>query len=223
MKQPQIFTTASLPNAICENIADSQTRGPVEVDKNNPVYQLSVDDLSNRGVAESALDQSVDNGFVPRTTEPSSQLNISLVVDSGGNGNMDNHLPPHALGYNPSPESECTTNPNSTRTSHHPLELHYAASGNEAGFVWRNQYESTSSIVEIDADPTMTSALFSRIDPDPTMTSTLFSQIDPDPTMSSTLFSRIDPDPTMSSTLFNSSQVNSNAHTLFERGYLELW
>ncbi|KAL2359042.1 hypothetical protein RJZ56_008127 [Blastomyces dermatitidis] len=184
-----------------------------------------------------AIDQSVDNGFVPRTTEPSAQLNISLVVDSGGNGNMDNHLPPHALGYNPPPESECTTNPNSTRTSHHPLELHYAASGNEAAFVWRNQYESTSSIDEIDADPTMTSTLFSRIDPDPTMSSTLFSRIDPDPTMSSTLFSRIDPDPTMSSTLFsridpdptmnstlfNSSQVNSNAHTLFERGYLELW
>ncbi|OJD27156.1 hypothetical protein ACJ73_01464 [Blastomyces percursus] len=40
--ESQIFTTASPPNAICENIAVSQTLEPLEVDKNNPVYQPGV-------------------------------------------------------------------------------------------------------------------------------------------------------------------------------------
>ncbi|QSS60791.1 hypothetical protein I7I51_05594 [Histoplasma capsulatum] len=48
-------------------------------------------------VAESPLDQIIDNELVPRTTEPSTQLNISPVVDSvtdsGGSGNMDNRPP----------------------------------------------------------------------------------------------------------------------------------
>ncbi|EDN04286.1 hypothetical protein I7I51_02652 [Histoplasma capsulatum] len=256
--------TASPPNAIHENLVVSQTWEPLEADNtNNLVYKLAlgVEDLSNRGgtgtegpfIAEGTLDQTVDNSFVPRNTEPSAQLNISPVVDSGGSGNMDNHLnfdnqrapraqkstapthpatsspieysnpvPPHVLGYNAPPESEYTTDPNSTRMSHNPLELHYAAPGNEAAFVWRNQCESTSSI-GIDADPTMSSTLFSQINLDPTMSSTLFSRIDPDPTMSSILFGQIDSDPTMGSTLFNSSQVSSNTHTLFEQGYLELW
>ncbi|EER40630.1 conserved hypothetical protein [Histoplasma capsulatum var. duboisii H88] len=97
--EPQIFTTASLPNAICENLAVSQSWEPVEVD---------VDGLSNRSVAEGDLDQTIDNEFVPRTTEPSARPNISPVVDSGGSGNMDNPPLPHALGYNAPPKSVTT-------------------------------------------------------------------------------------------------------------------
>ncbi|OAT13733.1 hypothetical protein BDBG_08872 [Blastomyces gilchristii SLH14081] len=102
------FPRTKRPRLAAPPISELPTWGPVEVDKNNPVYQLGVDDLSNRGVVESALDQTIDNEFVPRTTEPSAQPNISPVVVSGGSGNMDNHPLPHALGYNAPPESATT-------------------------------------------------------------------------------------------------------------------